>query len=150
MIFYDIGSSSIEVALVKYSTYRCEVAWSCCCGGGGCAASLCFGVPCSEADAWQEVQCNVVIGLKQRPLSLSSISPENSFKNTLLVCAAQHALLRTPSAKEPGSSKPKTINQFEVLDADWDAELGATDLDLLLVHHFAEKFSEKTGLGDVR
>jgi hypothetical protein len=37
-----------------------------------------------------------------------------------------------------------------VLDADWDAELGANDLDLLLAHHFADKFSEKTGLGDVR
>ncbi len=75
VIFYDMGSGSTEVALVKYSTY---------------------------------------------------------------------------SAREPGSSKPKPINQFEVLDADWDATLGANALDGLLADHFAAKFDENTGLGDVR
>ncbi|KIZ04287.1 hypothetical protein MNEG_3673 [Monoraphidium neglectum] len=75
VIFYDMGSGSTEVALVKYSTY---------------------------------------------------------------------------SAKEPGSSKPKPINQFEVLDADWEADLGSNALDMLLTEHFAVKFNEKFGLGDVR
>ncbi|KAI8464405.1 MAG: Hsp70 protein-domain-containing protein [Monoraphidium minutum] len=56
----------------------------------------------------------------------------------------------TYSAKEPGSSKPKPINQFEVLDADWDADLGANTLDALLADHFAAQFSEKTGVEDVR
>lgn len=53
-------------------------------------------------------------------------------------------------AKEPGSSKPKPVNQFEVLDADWDATLGSNDLDMLLADHFAKQFADKTGLGDVR
>jgi len=56
----------------------------------------------------------------------------------------------TYAAKEPGSSKPKPTNQFEVLDADWDAELGANALDMLLADHFAAQFDKKTGLGDVR
>lgn len=34
----------------------------------------------------------------------------------------------------------------QVLDADWDAELGANSLDMLLADHFAALFKDKTGL----
>jgi hypothetical protein len=38
----------------------------------------------------------------------------------------------------------------QVLDADWEADLGSNALDMLLTEHFAVKFNEKFGLGDVR
>ena len=40
-------------------------------------------------------------------------------------------------------------SQFEVKDVAWDASLGAENLDLILLNHFADEFQEKHGF-DVR
>jgi hypoxia up-regulated 1 len=53
----------------------------------------------------------------------------------------------TYSTKEAG--KDKTINQFEILDVEWDATLGSNNLDMVLAEHFAKQFEEKFKL-DVR
>lgn len=41
------------------------------------------------------------------------------------------------------------INQFEVLDVEWDHTLGGNDLDVTLLRHFAAMFKEQSGQ-DVR
>ena len=43
-----------------------------------------------------------------------------------------------------------THSQFEVKDATWDANLGVQDLDMLLVHHFADQFESKHAGSDIR
>ncbi|EFJ52505.1 heat shock protein Hsp70G [Volvox carteri f. nagariensis] len=50
----------------------------------------------------------------------------------------------TYTVKEAG--KPRTYNQLEVRDVDWDASLGANLLDMALAKHFAAQFAEKSKL----
>ncbi len=51
-------------------------------------------------------------------------------------------LPRYSSYPEKGS-KTTRISQLEVLDVDWDDELGSNLIDATLARHFAEKFAEK-------
>ena len=53
----------------------------------------------------------------------------------------------TYNTKEAG--KDKAINQFEVLDVEWDTSLGSSNLDMVLAEHFAKQFEEKFKL-DIR
>jgi hypoxia up-regulated 1 len=41
------------------------------------------------------------------------------------------------------ASNQKHVNQFEVLDAEWDASAGANDLDAALMRHFAKEFDKQ-------
>jgi hypothetical protein len=133
VIFYDMGSSSTEVALVKYSTYRSAFGDSsrqlvgCCC-------------PLKTARSTHSTGNWATGG----GTAVHAAGPDAPPPGLAPPCRAPR------SAKEPGSSKPKVTNQFEVLDADWDASLGANALDMLLADKFAAEFAEKTGLGDVR
>ncbi|EPS73225.1 hypothetical protein M569_01528, partial [Genlisea aurea] len=53
------------------------------------------------------------------------------------------------NAKEFG--KTVSINQFQVKDVKWDAELGGQNMELRLVNHFADEFNKQLGNGiDVR
>ncbi|GAA0154559.1 Hsp70 family chaperone [Lithospermum erythrorhizon] len=53
------------------------------------------------------------------------------------------------SAKEFG--KTISVNQFQVKDVRWDAELGGQDMELRLVEYFADEFNKQLGNGfDVR
>ena len=40
-------------------------------------------------------------------------------------------------------NKARKFQQFEILDVAWDESLGGTNLDLLLMEHFAAEFEEK-------
>jgi len=53
----------------------------------------------------------------------------------------------TYTTKEAGKDKP--INQFEILDVEWDTSLGSNNLDMVLAEHFAKQFEEKFKL-DIR
>lgn len=53
------------------------------------------------------------------------------------------------NAKEFG--KTVSVNQFQVKDVKWDAELGGQDMELRLVEYFADEFNKQLGTGfDIR
>mmetsp|Transcript_27424 Transcript_27424/g.69745 ORF Transcript_27424/g.69745 Transcript_27424/m.69745 type:complete len:1029 (-) Transcript_27424:524-3610(-) len=53
------------------------------------------------------------------------------------------SLVRYSSYNIKEAGKPKPISQLEVKDVDWDADLGANQLDALLGEHFAKAFADK-------
>lgn len=54
-------------------------------------------------------------------------------------------LLQVSLAKFSSVNKARKFQQFEILDVAWDENLGGSNLDLLLVEHFASEFQEKHG-----
>ena len=50
------------------------------------------------------------------------------------------ALVKYSSFTVKEAGKPKTYSQFEVKDVTWDTDLGAQQLDLLLMDHFVAQF----------
>ena len=50
------------------------------------------------------------------------------------------ALVKYSSFTVKEAGKPKTYSQFEVKDVTWDVDLGAQQLDLLLMDHFVAQF----------
>ncbi|KAL3615316.1 hypothetical protein CASFOL_040977 [Castilleja foliolosa] len=50
------------------------------------------------------------------------------------------------NAKELGKTVP--VNQFQVKDVKWDAELGGQSMELRLVEYFADEFNKQLGNGD--
>ena len=50
------------------------------------------------------------------------------------------ALVKYSSFTVREAGKPKTYSQFEVKDVTWDTDLGAQQLDLLLMDHFVAQF----------
>jgi hypoxia up-regulated 1 len=57
--------------------------------------------------------------------------------------STEAALVRFSAYQEGKGLNSKAVNQFEVLDIEWDASAGANDLDALLMRHLASEFDSK-------
>jgi hypoxia up-regulated 1 len=57
--------------------------------------------------------------------------------------STEAALVRFSAYQEGKGSSAKSINQFEVLDVEWDASAGANDLDAFLMRQLAADFDGK-------
>lgn len=64
--------------------------------------------------------------------------------------SVEGALIKYSSFDTKLGGKTVTHSQFEVKDVAWDAALGVQQLDILLVHHFADQFEQKHPGSDVR
>ena len=64
--------------------------------------------------------------------------------------SVEASLIKYSSFDVKEFGKVVSHSQFEVKDVAWDANLGAQDLDMLLVKHFADQFEAKHGGCDVK
>ena len=64
--------------------------------------------------------------------------------------SVEASLVKYSSFEVKELGRLNTHSQFEVKDATWDANLGVQDLDMLLVHHFADQFESKHAGSDIR
>ncbi len=64
--------------------------------------------------------------------------------------SVEAALIKYSSFDLKEAGRVNTHSQFEVKDVAWDSNLGAQDLDMLLVNHFADQFEAKHAGSDIR
>lgn len=62
--------------------------------------------------------------------------------------SAVASLVQFSSFKGKEFGKVKNFGQFEVKAVTWDETIGVSDLDMILVEHFADEFNKKQMKGD--
>ncbi|XP_022893323.1 heat shock 70 kDa protein 17 [Olea europaea var. sylvestris] len=66
-------------------------------------------------------------------------------------CSTYAALVYFSAYNSKQFGKTISVNQFQVKDVRWDAELGGQNMELLLVEYFADEFNKQLGNGvDIR